>query len=56
MLILKHGMLRLGHIGQDRMTRLVREGMLGSLTNVNLPVCEPCLAGKVVKKPFGKVV
>ncbi|KAM2564762.1 hypothetical protein TB2_013022 [Malus domestica] len=47
---------RLGHIGQDRMTRLVRESLLGSLTNVNLPVCELCLASKAVRKPFGKAV
>ena len=26
--------LRLGHIGKDRMTRLAREGLLGSLTKV----------------------
>lgn len=29
-----HGRLR--HIGKDRMTRLAREGLLGSLTNVSL--------------------
>ena len=45
---------RLGHIGQDRMTRLAREGLLGSLTQVKLPICEPCLVGKATKKPFGK--
>ncbi|KAL0329259.1 UNVERIFIED_CONTAM: hypothetical protein Sradi_4912600 [Sesamum radiatum] len=44
----------LGHIGQERMTRLAREGLLGSLAKVNLPVCEPCMAGKVCRKPFGK--
>ena len=27
---------RLGHIGRDRMTRLAREGLLGSLTKVDL--------------------
>ena len=45
---------RLGHIGQDRMARLAREGLLGSLSRVNLPTCEPCLAGKACRKPFGK--
>jgi len=45
---------RLGHIGQDRMARLAKEGLLGSLTKVRLPRCEPCLAGKATKKPFGK--
>ena len=37
---------RLGHIGQDKMTRLTREGLLGPLTKVNLPTYEHCLAGK----------
>ncbi|KAL0461127.1 UNVERIFIED_CONTAM: hypothetical protein Slati_0000300 [Sesamum latifolium] len=45
---------RLGHIGQERMTRLAREGLLGSLAKVNLPTCEPCMAGKACRKPFGK--
>ncbi|KAK2985549.1 hypothetical protein RJ640_014149 [Escallonia rubra] len=35
---------RLGHIGQDRMTRLAREGFLGPLAKVNLQTCEACLA------------
>ncbi|KAK2980404.1 hypothetical protein RJ640_014577 [Escallonia rubra] len=35
---------RLGHIGQDRMTRLAREGLLGPLAKVNLQTCEACLA------------
>ena len=43
---------RLGHIGQGSMTRLVKEGLLGSLPQVRLPICEPCLAGKATKKPF----
>lgn len=45
---------RLGHIGQERMARLAREGFLGQLAKVNLPICEPCLAGKACRKPFGK--
>ena len=44
---------RLGHIGRDRMTWLAREGRLGSLTKVDLQLCEPCLAGKACRKPFG---
>ena len=39
---------RLGHIGKDRWARLAREGLLGSITNVSLPMCEPCLAGRPV--------
>jgi transposase InsO family protein len=47
---------RLGHIGKDRMARLAREGLLGLLVKVDLPICEPCLAGKACRKPFGKAV
>ncbi|KAK2966774.1 hypothetical protein RJ640_020617 [Escallonia rubra] len=47
---------RLGQIGQDRMTRLAKEGLLGPLAKVNLQTCEACLAGKACRKPFGKVV
>jgi len=36
------------------MTRLVKEGLLGSLTQVRQPRCELCLASKAIKKPFGK--
>ena len=46
--------MRLGHIGQDRMSRLVKEGLLKRLTKVKLPRCESCLAGKATAKPFGK--
>src|SRR4051812_14444940 len=45
---------RLGHIGQDRLSRLVKSKLLGSLTKVNLPTCESCLAGKATRKSFGK--
>jgi len=45
---------RLGHIGQDRLYRLTRAGLLGSLTKEKLPVCEHCLAGKAIRLPFGK--
>ena len=47
---------RLGHIGKDRMARLAREGLLGPLAKVDLPICEPCLAGKACRKPFGKAL
>ena len=43
---------RLGHIGRDMMTQLAREGLLGSLTKVDLQLCEPCLVGKACRKPF----
>ena len=37
---------RLGHIEQERMTRLAREGLMGNLTKVTLSICEHCLVGK----------
>jgi len=45
---------RLGHIGQDRLHRLARTGLLGPLTKEELPICEHCLAGKATRLPFGK--
>jgi hypothetical protein len=45
---------RLGHIGQERMARLAREGLIGNLAKVTLPTCEHCLVGKSKRKPFGK--
>ena len=48
-------MNQLGHIGRDRMARLAREGLLGSLTKVDLQLCEPYLAGKAYRKPFGTI-
>ncbi|KAK4384007.1 hypothetical protein Sango_2739000 [Sesamum angolense] len=41
-------------LGQERITRLARKGLLGPLAKVNLPTCEPCMAGKAFRKPFGK--
>ena len=50
---LLNGMLDF-HVGQDRMGRLAKEGLLDRLTRVKLPRCEPCLAGKATIKPFSK--
>ena len=47
---------RLGHIGQERMNRLAREGLLGPVTKIDLPICEHCLAGKTTRKPFSKAI
>ena len=33
---------------------MVRDGLLSDLRKVEYPVCEPCLSGKRVKKPFPK--
>lgn len=46
---------RLGHIGQDEMTCLGKNGILAPLTKVNLLTCEPCLAKKYARKTYGKV-
>ena len=45
---------RFGHIGQERMTRLAAEGLLGSLAKVSLLICEPCLIEKASRKSFDK--
>ena len=45
---------RLGHIGQDRLKRLAKDGILGFIDRINLSVCEQCLAGKAMRLPFGK--
>ena len=44
--------LRLGHINLDRINRLVKDGPLRELKVGTLPVCESCLEGKMVKRPF----
>ena len=36
------------------MYKLVRKGMLGPLTKIELPICESCLARKTTRKPFSK--
>ena len=47
---------RLGHIGQERMNRLAHDGLLRPITKVELSICEYCLQGKAIRKPFGKAV
>jgi len=44
--------LRLGHIGLDRIKRLVRDGPLQTLSVGSLPTCESCIEGKMTKRPF----
>ena len=36
------------------MNRLAKEGLLGSIEKVNLPICEHCLVEKITQKTFGK--
>ena len=47
---------RLGHIGQQRMNRLAKAGLLENIEKVELSTCEHCLAGKTARKPFGKAM
>ena len=44
---------RLGHIGQSRMNRLAKEGLLTNISKVEKSTCEHCLIGKTCRKPFG---
>lgn len=44
----------LGHIGEDRINRLVRDGFLGQHANVNILMCEHCLARNRTKKLISK--
>ena len=45
---------RLGHIGQDRLKRLAKAGLLRFIEKIDLPICEHCLVGKATRLPFGK--
>jgi hypothetical protein len=38
------------------MAKLAREGLSSPLAKVYLPICEPYLAGKACRKPFGKAM
>ena len=44
--------LRLGHINLNRIQRLVKFGTLHSLVLKDLPICKPCIEGKMTKRPF----
>ena len=46
---------RLGHIGQERINRLVRENLLSQLTKIDMPIYEYCLANKTTRKPYKKL-
>lgn len=46
--------LRLGHINQKRIERLVKYGLLNELEDNSLPPCESCLEGKMTKRPFSE--
>ena len=44
--------MRLGHINSNRIQRLIKDGLLEPLDFDEFPVCEPCLEGKMTKRPF----
>ena len=44
--------LRLGHINLERIHRMVIGGLLSPLDVTALPICEPCLEGKMTMRPF----
>ena len=48
--------LRLGHINQNKIERLVKDGPLNSLEVKPLPTCESCLEGKMTKRVLPKKV
>ena len=44
--------LRLCHINIERIRRMVIGGLISPLDVIALPVCEPCLEGKMTMRPF----
>ena len=47
---------RLGHISIKRMKKLHSDGLLESLDYESLGTCEPCLIGKMTKRPFSETM
>ena len=45
--------LKHGHIGQERIKRLMRDDLLTDLKDVHFPQSESCLEGKLTKRSFG---
>ncbi|PKI73125.1 hypothetical protein CRG98_006467 [Punica granatum] len=43
---------RLGHISENRISRLHKDGLLDSFDFESIETCEPCLMGKMTKAPF----
>ncbi len=44
--------LKLGHIGEDRMNKMEKDGLLGPVTSESYPVCESCLQEKMARLSF----
>ena len=45
---------RLGHVNEKRISRLHKDGILGSFDFESYETCESCLRGKMTKSPFNK--
>ena len=45
---------RLGHINEKRISKLHKDGALGSFDFESYEICESCLSGKMTKSPFNK--
>ena len=43
---------RLSHIGEDRINRMKKDGIISSLNPKPYPTCESCLRGKMAKLPL----
>ncbi len=43
---------RLGHIGENRIFRLHKDGLLDSFDLESFETCESCLKGNMTKAPF----
>ena len=41
----------MNHIGQDRMSRLAKQGLLDNSEKFESSTCEHCLKGKLTRKP-----
>ena len=46
--------LRLGHISKNKIERMSKTGILHNLNIENFDVCESCIKGKMIAKPFTK--
>ena len=44
---------RLGHINKIKLKRMSDLGLIPKF-NMNFDICEPCLSGKMTRKPFSK--
>jgi len=44
--------LKLGHINQDKIHKMAKDGYLGLLGSELMPTCECCLKGKMSRSPF----